>query len=148
MKKLLFVLMSFMMVFAFGSMAQNKTVTIPTGNSYIDVAHTAADTVSATRTSYFLLIKAPQHFKTTQDLYVKLDSISLSKGTVLLQGQKFDNGAWVNIGSAVTWNGTSADTSIVISNATATRYRNYKVLFTRTAGKWLIFDSQLKLYFE
>jgi hypothetical protein len=147
MKKFLCFLM--LMLFAFVSVeAQNKTASIATGNSYIDVLHTAADTVSANRATYFLLIKAPQHYKATQDLYVKLDSISLPKGTVLLQGQKFDDGAWANIGSAVTWNGTSADTTIVISNTSATRYRNYKVLFTRTAGKWLIYDSKLKLYFE
>lgn len=137
------------MAFAFiGVEAQNKTASIATDNSFVDVIHTAADTVSANRTTYFLLIKAPQHYKTTQDLYVKLNNVSGGKGTVLLQGQKFDDGAWVNIGSAVTWAGSSADTTIVISNATATRYRNYKVLFTRTAGKWLIYDSKLKLYFE
>jgi hypothetical protein len=147
MKKLIALLMFFYLAFA-GLEAQNKTVNIATGSSFVDVVHTAADTVSAARTTYELLIRAPQHHKTTQDLYVKLDSVSLSKGTVLLQGQKIDGTAWTNIGSAVTWNGTSKDTTIIISNTTANRYRNYKVLFTRTAGKWLIFDTQLKLYFE
>lgn len=142
-------LLSMLVCFALvGLEAQNKTVSLPTDMSYIDVAHTAADTVSANRTTYFLLIKAPQHYKTTQDLLVTLNNVSGGKGTVLLQGQKFDDGAWTNIGSAVTWSGSTSDTIIVISNTTANRYRNYKVLFTRTAGKWLIYDSKLKLYFE
>lgn len=130
-----------------GIQAQTKTGTITTGNSYIDLNFNAADTVAAGQTSYDVIIFSAQHYPTTQDLLVKLDSISTPGATVALTGSKFGD-TYVAIGSAVTWKGTTADTTIVISNSTANRYRYYKATVTRTAGKAAISDVKFKQYFE
>lgn len=130
-----------------GIQAQTKTGTIKTGNSYIDLNFNAADTVAAGQTSYDVIIFSAQHYPTTQDLLVKLDSISTPKATVALTGSKFGT-TYAAIDSTVTWSGTTADTTIIISNATLNRYRYYKVTVTRTAGKARINDVQLKQYFE
>lgn len=142
------ILFSIMMFFASISFSQSKTVTILTGNSYYDVAMVAADTISANQTVYNLTFNAPQNYPTTQDFYTKLTNVSGAAATVQLQGSKFSDVAYVNIGSAITWSGSTADTVIVISNATENRYRFYKVVYTSTAGKALIYDAILKLYFE
>lgn len=99
----------------------------------------------------YWLVKANQKVPTTQDFIVKLDSLSGDHTNVAVQlmGQKSpDKGDWTNIGSAVNWKGTTADTTIVISNATATRYRNYKVVYTGTGtGKTTIDIQELKLWY-
>lgn len=99
----------------------------------------------------YWFVKANQKVPTTQDFIVKLDSLSGDHTNVAVQlmGQKSpDKGDWTNIGSAVNWKGTTADTTIVISNATATRYRNYKVVYTGTGtGKTTIDIQELKLWY-
>lgn len=130
-----------------GIQAQTKTGTIKTGNSYIDLNFNASDTVAAGQTSYDVIIFSAQHYPTTQDLLVKLDSISTPGVTVALTGSKFGT-TYAAIDSTVTWSGTTADTTIIISNATLNRYRYYKVTVTRTAGKAGINDVKLKQYFE
>jgi len=150
MKNILFII-GFMFVFALVADAQTKTLNIPIGSSFYDVTTGAEDTISATQTTYTYIFNATQHYPCTQDLYINLDSISASKASVALYGKKFANSAYAAIGSAVTWAGVASatnDTTIVISNATETRYRYYKVVVTRVAGKTLIGDLQLKLYFE
>jgi hypothetical protein len=145
--KKLFLLFVLSLVF-FAVEAQNKTVTILEGKSFGDATMTAADTVAAGRTTYHLVFNAAQNYKLTQNLMVHLDSISTPNVTVQLQGSVFPGQSYANIGSAVTWAGTTADTTIYIANATANRYRYFKVLFTRNAGKALIYDAQLKLWYE
>ena len=142
-------ILSIIMIFALtiGVNGQTKTGTIKTGNSYIDLNFNAADTVAAGQTTYDVIVFSAQHFPTTQDLLVKLYSISTPGATVALTGSKFGT-TYVAIGSAVTWAGTTADTTIVISNATANRYRYYKATVTRTAGKAGINDVKFKQYFE
>lgn len=147
MKKLIFILI--LLVGAFTAPdAQNKTGRIDTGKSFTDnFRFTAADTIAAGRTSYTIIVEAPQHYPATQDLEIKLDSISTPAASLQLTGSKFGT-AYVNVGSAIVWNGTSADTTIVISNATANRYRYYKLTVTRTAGKALITGYKFKLFYE
>ena len=130
-----------------GIQAQSKAGTIKTGNSYLDLNFNASDTVAAGQTSYDVIIFSAQHYPTTQDLLVKLDSISTPGATVALTGSKFGT-TYAAIDSTVTWSGTTADTTIIISNATLNRYRYYKVTVTRTAGKARINDVQFKQYFE
>lgn len=138
----------FMCLFLFvGVQSQTKVGTIKTGNSYIDLNFNAADTVAAGQTTYDVIVFSAQHYPTTQDLLVKLDSISTPGATVTLTGSKFGD-TYVAIGSAVTWKGSTADTTIIISNTTANRYRYYKVTVTRTAGKAAISDFKFKQYFE
>ena len=68
---------------------------------------------------------------------------------VALYGAKFATSAYSAIGSAVNWKGTTGDTTIVISNATANRYRYYKIVVTGTGTGVTKIDSQeLKLYAE
>ena len=129
-----------------GVQSQTKNGTIATGNSYIDLNFNAADTVAAGQPAYDIIVFSAQHYPTTQDLLVKLDSISTPGATVTLTGSKFGT-TYAAIDSA-TWAGSTADTTIVISNTTANRYRYYKVTVTRTAGKAAISDFKFKQYFE
>ena len=130
-----------------GVQSQTKNGTIKTGNSYLDLEFNAADTVAAGQTTYDVVVFSAQHFPTTQDLSIQLDSIDAPGATVELFGSKFGT-TYAAIGSAVTWAGTTADTTIVISNTTANRYRYYKVTVSRTAGKAAISDFKFKQYFE
>jgi hypothetical protein len=146
MKKILFLIMLFVGMVVTVS-AQTKTGSIPVGNTYIDMDFSAtADTLGSGRTVYTIQVNSPQRTAATQDLFIKLDSISGSKATVQLQGAKFTTSAYASIGSAVTWAGSSADTSIVVSNTTANRYQYYRVVVTRTAGTLKISDLLFKLY--
>lgn len=120
----------------FDSMAQNRTAESKPGATYVKVNVTAADTVSANRRTWYAQIYNYTDDPATQDVLIVLDSIS-GTGTVAVQlaGRKFDELGWTNIGSAVTWHATASatnDTTIVISNATANRYREYKIGLTET----------------
>lgn len=88
---------------------------------------------------------------TTQDFYIKLDSLAgnHTNVAVALYGAKFADTAYSQIGSTVNWKGTTADTVIVISNATANRYNFYKWTLTGTGtGTTSVTKQQLKLYLE
>lgn len=146
MKKFLFI--ALFGLIALFSQAQMSTITVPTGLTYI--SHATDYTLTNAVTQY-LLVKAPQHYPATQDILVKLDSLAgdHTNVAVSLFGRKFDTDAWVAIGSAVNWKGTTADTTIVISNATLNRYRDYKINYLGTGtGTTTIDLQQLKLYLE
>lgn len=143
-KYIIFTALIFAAIF---SNAQMATVTINPGLSYAQAPTTY--TLTNTTAQYFQ-IDAPQHWPTTQDFLCHLDSMTgnHTRVTVQLMGQKFNTAAWANIGSAVAWTGTTADTTIVISNATANRYRNFKVTYTPVGtGTTRIALQQLKLYY-
>lgn len=128
--------------------AQMATITVPTGLTYI--SQTTDYTLTNTTASY-LLIKAPQHFIATQDVLVQLTDGATphTNVAVSLWGRKFDTGAWVAIGSAVNWKTTTTDTTIIISNATANRYRDYKINYVGTGtGTTTIGLQQFKLFLE
>jgi hypothetical protein len=156
MKKILFLIMIFA-GFVFTSQAQNKTLPIATGNTYVfsstissslGVANfTAADSIAAGRTSYTIQVNSPQKYTTVQDVLIRLDSISTPNMSIQLQGAKFDDSAYSSIGSPVVWTGTTADTTIVITNGTATTYQRYRLVTTRSAGKAAITDFKFKLHF-
>lgn len=95
------------------------------------------------------ILPAAKKVPTTQDFYIQLDSLSGNHThvTVALYGAKFSDTAYSAIGSAVTWTGTTADTTIVISNATANRYSYYKWTLTGVGtGTTKVDSQQLKLY--
>lgn len=128
--------------------AQMATVTIPTGQTYISYGtdHTITNT-----TATYLVVKAAQHVPTTQDVLVQLSgaTASVTNVAVSLYGRKFDTSAWTAIGSAVNWKTTTDDTTIVISNATANRYRDFKINYVGTGtGTTTIGLQQIKLYLE
>jgi hypothetical protein len=146
MKKIIFIM--FALISFLGVSAQMAKKSIGLGISEVrDVTNYTL----ISDTAQYWLVKANQKVPTTQDFIVKLDSLSGNHTNVAVQlmGQKSpDKGDWTNIGSAVNWKGTTADTTIVISNATATRYRNYKVVYTGTGtGKTTIDIQELKLWY-
>lgn len=141
-----------------GFVVTAQTVTLPTmaaaANNPAATAQlvTTDYTLSAATVRYFIY-SAPQPKPTTQDFVIELDTVAGTQHTtvsVQLQGQKSSlKGDWTNIGSAVVWHST-ADTIIVISNATANRFSNYRVGCTGVGtGAVSKVDNQwLKLYLE
>lgn len=128
--------------------AQDKKIQIKTGNSITGlVKFSAADTIAAGKTSYVLLVEAPQNYPCTQDVMITLDSISTPTASLQLAGSKFGN-TYTSIGAALPYSGATADTTFIISNETANRYRYYRLTVTRSAGKAAISDFKLKLYYE
>lgn len=128
MKKLIFLLV--LGLFAFASMAQRSFI-LPENVTYWNVAVNDADTVTnAAAVTWTMQVN--KHNKLTQDVYVKLDSISSPNVSVQLKGKKFASDAYGNIGSAVTFKGTQADTAFIISNTTANRYRYIALTITGT----------------
>ena len=147
MKKLL--LIAILGLLAFVTQAQPMaTVNIPVGQS---LGATAVDYTLTNAVVRYTLVTAPQNYATMQDVSIELDSLSgnHTNVAVALFGQKFDNSAWVAIGSAVNWKGTTADTTILISNETANRYRNYKIQYTGTGtGTTKVDVQQLKQWYQ
>jgi len=96
---------------------------------------------------------AGQDFTCTQDFLVNIDSLAGNHTNiaVALYGKKFSTSAYAQIGSTINYTGFNPthDTTIVISNATANRYRIYKVIYTGTGTGTSTIDIQaLKLYYE
>lgn len=137
-----------LMVAALFTQAQMVTINMDNGETYA----AAPTTYTLTNTTaQYIQFNAGQNMPTTQDFLCHLDSLTGNHTRVTLQlyGQKFATSAWTAIGSAVAWTGTTADTTIVLSNATANRYRNYKVTYTPLGtGTTKIFTQQFKLYLE
>jgi hypothetical protein len=131
--------------------AQDKTMTFSNTKTYHSFVMAAADTVTNNDQLYYFEITANEHWPMTQDWLLSLHKVSgAPRIAVLLQGKKFTTSAYTNIGSAVTWYGTTNDTTIVISNATANRYRFYKLGLdaTATAQKSTITKSEFKVWLE
>ena len=128
--------------------AQTTIGYVDKGNTYASVA-TDYTLTNAVANSY--IFSGKQDYKATQDFLVNLDSLAGNHTNVevALYGRKFATSAWAAIGSAVDWAGTTSDTTIVISNTTATRYRDYKIVYTGTGtGTTTIDLQQLKLWLE
>lgn len=148
MKKLFFLIIMLVAVVAVS--AQLATLSIPQGQSYGKI--TTAYTITNTAAKYFQ-VNSTQIFPTTQDYITRLDSVSgnASSVTVVLQGRKFDASAWTTIATVV-WTrvpAVSADTTIVISNATANRYRAFKINYTVAGtGGITVKNQEWKQYFE
>ena len=130
--------------------AQLATATIPQGQSYASILGTyPIDTVAAKN----FVFNSTQLYPTTQDYIARLDSVSgdPSSVTVALQGRKFNAAAWTTI-STVVWTripALSADTTIVISNATANRYRAFRVNYTVAGnGGITVKNQEFKQYYE
>lgn len=156
MKRILFFLIALISFVAVSA----QTVTLPTmaaaaQDKNATYQYVPTDYNLSAATVRYFVFTAPQAYPCTQDYVVNMDTVAGStKHTsvaVQLQGQKSAmKNDWTNIGSAVTWKMTAADTTIIISNATANRYRNYRVSFTGVgAGAVTKIDAQeLKLFWE
>lgn len=110
---------------------------------------TTAYTLTNTTVRNFIFT-APQPKPTTQEFVVKLDSLAgnHTQITVAVYGQKSSiKGDWTQIGSTTT--STLGSDIVLISNATANRYSNYKYVITGTgAGTTTVSNIWLKLYTE
>lgn len=116
-------------------------------STYWNVALTAADTISSTDAITWVYTPSA-HVPLTQDLTITLDSLDAPGVSVQLKGKKFSGESYANIGSAVVWAGSSADTTFTISNATANRYRYIAVTATSTTGKSQITNLEFKVWKE
>jgi hypothetical protein len=152
MKKFISILFLFAFTIVF---ATAQSVTLPTMDSYVkggtyQIINTDYTLTNATARTF--IYTAPQPEPTTQDYVVKLDSLTgnHTNVSVALWGQKSSVKAdWTQIGSTVNWIGTTVDTTIIISNATANRYRNYKAVITGTGtGTTRVDVQELKLFKE
>ena len=120
----------------------------PNGDTYYDL--TTDYTLINTTTSWFRW-RGALDFPSTQDFEVHIDTLASGHTNVAvsLYGRKFAADSWTQIGSTVNWTITSADTTIIISNTTINRYREFKSNYVGTGtGTCTIANQQLKLYKE
>lgn len=128
--------------------SQNKKAWINTGSSYVEITtFSDEDTITANQAEYIIQINAAQNYPTTQDFMVVIDSVDVPNLSVQLSGSKFNN-TYSDIGSPVTWAGTTSDTTIVISNTNENRYRYYRATFTWTSGEAKLSEAAFKLFYE
>ena len=152
MKKFISILFLFAFTIVF---ATAQSVTLPTMEAYAKggtYQQVTTDYTLTNTTARTFIFTAPQPEPTTQDYVVNLDSLTgnHTNVAVALYGQKSDIKAdWTQIGSTVNWIGTTVDTTIIISNATLNRYRNYKAVITGTGtGTTKVDVQELKLFKE
>lgn len=140
MKKLI-ILLAVMVAFAINVDAQMKTSNINTGNTYVEVD---TDYTLTNAVTQYWQINAPQNWHTAQYLVVNLDSLAGNHTSVTLQlyGRLNSVDTWAAIGSAVAWDGTTSDTTIVYSNTTENAYRQYKLLYTGVGTGTTTIDFQ------
>ena len=144
-----FIILALFIIVAMVTKAQTVTLSpMPLANTFQGV--TTDYTLTNTTARTFIMEAAKQQ-PATQDFYVQLDSLAGNHTNVAVAfyGAKFSDTAYTQIGSTVNWKGTTADTTIVISNATANRYNYYKWVITGTGTGTTTIDTQkLKLYLE
>ena len=126
-------------LFAFISMtatAQEKSLNLSSNNTFLSTMNFGAkDTIAVGQTPYNINIFADKQVPCTQSVRVKLKKVGATANvSVQLRGSVFGD-IYSNIGSAVVWSGSTADTAISIHNATANRYRYYDLQMSRVAGK-------------
>lgn len=148
MKKL--ILLFVVLAFAVSANAQ-RTGKLSTSQSIWNPTIVAADTLHTTGAITFVL-DINRDVPTTQDIYVRLDSLrAVTPGvSAQMKGKKFaEQAAYTNIGSPIVWYG-SADTAFVMSNDTAVRYRYIALTLTGTASNTAadILDVQFKIWKE
>ncbi len=127
--------------------AQMLTTQLQRGQTYTEVT---TDYTLTNTTAKYWQINALMDEMTAQDVIVHLDSLAgdHTNVAVALSGRKSDQtSTWTAIGSTVNWKGTTADTTIIISNTTENGYRQYKLTFTGTGtGTTTIANMELKLW--
>lgn len=148
-----FILFLAFAVSAFIVSAQFATSSCTKPDTYVEISSPSNSPFIITNTvSKYWLIKGGQDYASMQDLIIQLDSVSgnHTNVAVAVYGQKSDLKAdWTQIGSTVNWKGTTADTIILFSNASAVRYRNFKVVYTGTGtGVTKITKQQFKLWLQ
>jgi hypothetical protein len=149
MKKFGLILILF--VISLAGFSQDKTIAFSDNITYAKVPFTAADTITQRDTLFSVVFLSNQHYTLTQDMQVKITKVSGNpRVNVVLQAKKFDADAYTTITSKLWYGGGGTDTTITLSNATANRYRIYRVYFDAnlTAQKSLISNLEFKVYRE
>lgn len=146
MKKLIF-LIALMLTVVISS-AQMLTTNLGSDATYVKV--TTDYTLTNTTARYWQINTEPKYYN-AQSLVIHLDSASgnHTNMAVALTGRISDvDPTWTAIGSTVNWKGTTADTTIIITNATENVYRQFKLTFTGTGtGTTTIADMVFKQYY-
>lgn len=143
------ILLSVLLIGMIGyTFAQTATIAVPAGDTYVTYN---TDKGIGNGADVWYKIIGNQHTPSTQDLIIHLDSLKGGSMTTTVQllGTKFTTEGWSAIGSTITWKATTGDTTIVMSNATAARWRDYKVLIHVASGDSVRFDYfKFKLHRE
>lgn len=146
MKKLIF-LVALVIGMITSTQAQMLTTYGAEGQSWFKV--TTNYTLTNTTAAYWQ-IETRVTYPASQVLLVNLDTLvsGQTNMAVALYGRTSSiDPTWTAIGSPINWKYTTGDTTIVLSNTTENRYRQYKVLFTGTGtGKTTISDMEFKVY--
>lgn len=153
MKKIIFLIVMLFSFVAMEAQVVTSVITYPATAISVTSPTATADIYKITNTTVgYWLVKAPMTWISTQDIAIQLDSVSgnHTNVAVALYGQKFAlKGDWTQIGSTINWKGTTKDTVIVLSNASATRWQNFKVQYTGTGiGVTKLTYQQFKLWFQ
>jgi len=130
---------------------QAQDVTLRMGNANTTYLEYNSDKGVGPGADVWYKVIGDQNTPTTQDFICNLDSLKggAMTTTVKLYGTKFTTEGWTQIGGTITWKATTGDTTIVISNATLARWRDYKVLFHVASGDSIRVDYvKFKLHQE
>lgn len=137
-----------------GVFATAQTVTLPALDTETTYSYVSTDYTFTNNVARVFVFPVKQHYKTAQDYVIKLDSVSgnHTSVTVVLAGSKSAlKNDWTTIGTVI-WTTVpkpSADTTIIISNATANRYRYFRATVTGAGtGVSKVSDQELKLWRE
>ena len=137
-----------------GVFATAQTVTLPALDTDITYSYVSTDYTFTNNVARVFVFPTRSHYKSAQDYVIRLDSVSgnHTSVTVVLAGSKSVlKNDWTTIGTVV-WTTVpkpSSDTTIIISNATANRYRYFRATVTGAGtGVSKVSDQELKLWRE
>lgn len=135
-----------------GIFATAQTVTFPIMDTETTYTYVGTDYSFTNNVARVFVFPTRSHYQTKQDYVIKLDSVSgnHTSVTVVLAGSKSAiKGDWTTIGTVV-WTTVpkpSADTTIIISNATANQYRYFRATVTGAGtGVSKVSDQEFKLW--
>lgn len=149
MKNIFLKLIAFCVLLIASANIAAQTVTIPVGIDKSSVFVTQDYTLTNT-TSRCFIIPASMEGAATQDLVINIDSLTGNHTNVAVSfwGKKSSlSPDSTQIGNTINWKGTTRDTTITISNASANRFNTYTLKLTGTGTGTTKIDSWfLKLY--
>jgi len=151
MKKLLFILALMFVITSIATGQVDRNLYLNSDATYGTLGLSSADTISNNDSIYIVKIAAKHNERATQSVKITLDSVSGSPYiSAQLRGWLFENDTPTNIGSAIVWYGTSADTTFTITSDVVSKYRFHDVYFdaNSTAQKAKVTLFEAKLYLE
>jgi hypothetical protein len=148
MKKLFIILSLVAFVFACSpSQGQIATLNMAANQTYLEYT---TDVVLTNTTAKYFVINTQAPWYTAQAYIVHMDSttLNMTSVTVVLAGRVSDQtDTWTTI-STTKWGETTADTTMIVLNATENQYRQFKLLFTGAGtGTSTITNMEFKQYY-